>query len=127
MPFSVAFLKWFFLNVFFECFFKIDDLRKTMAALGTRLVHDVQYKLEANASLFSKWFVDNHMKLNDAKCHVMLFGSKSPGTSLNLDTSCIKQSDKEELLGITLDTNLDLKFHVEIYAKKADQKLHALT
>ena len=46
-------------------------------------VNDVQYKLEADASLLSKWFVDNNMKLNDARCHFMLFGSKSPGTSVN--------------------------------------------
>ena len=32
---------------------------------------NVQCKLEADASLLSKWFVDNHMKLNDAKCHFM--------------------------------------------------------
>ena len=35
-------------------------------------VNNVQYKLEVDASLLSKWFIDNHMKLNDAKCHFML-------------------------------------------------------
>ena len=38
-------------------------------------VNNVQYKLEADASLLSKWFVDNQMKLNDARSHFMLFGS----------------------------------------------------
>ena len=66
------------------------------------------------------------MKLNDAKCHFMLFGSKSPGTSVNKGTSCKEQSDKEKLLGITLDKNLDFKCHVENICKKAGQKLHAL-
>ena len=66
------------------------------------------------------------MKLNNAKCHFILFGSKSPGTSVHIGTSCIEQSDKEKLLGITLDKNLDLKGHVENICKKADQKLHAL-
>ena len=89
-------------------------------------VNYVLYKLEADACLLSKWFVDNHMKLNDAKCHFMLFGSTASGTSVNVGTSCIEQSDKEKLLGITLDKNLDFKCHVENICKKAGQKLHAL-
>ena len=63
---------------------------------------------------------------NDAKCHFMLFGNKSSGISVNIGTSCIEQSDKEKLLGITLDKNLDFKCHVENICKKAGQKLHAL-
>ena len=82
-------------------------------------VNNVQYKLEADASLLSKWFVDNHMKLNDAKCHFMSFGSKSSSTSVNIGTSCIEQSDKEKLHGITLDKNLDFKCHVEKYVQKS--------
>ena len=66
------------------------------------------------------------MKLNDAKCHFMLFGSTASGTSVNVGTSCIEQSDKEKLLGITLNKNLDFKCHVENICKKAGQKLHAL-
>ena len=92
-------------------------------------VYNAQYKLEADASFLSKWFVDNHMKLNDAKCHFMLFGSKSSSTSVNIGTSCIKQFDKEKLLGITLDKNLDFKCHVENICKKAGQsfmRLHEL-
>ena len=58
-------------------------------------VNNAQYKLEADASRLSKWFVDNHMKLNDAKCHLMLFGNKSPNISGNISSSCIEQSDKE--------------------------------
>ena len=61
------------------------------------------------------------MKLNDAKCHFMLFGSTASGTSVNVGTSCIEQSDKEKLLGITLDKNLDFKCHVENICKKAGQ------
>ena len=53
-------------------------------------VHNVQYKLEADASHLSKWFVDNHRKLNDAKCHFMLFGNNSPGISMNIGSSCIE-------------------------------------
>ena len=57
---------------------------------------------------------------------ILLFGSKSSSTSVNIGTSCIEQSDKEKLLGITLDKNLDFKCHVGNICKKAGQKLHAL-
>ena len=86
----------------------------------------VQYMLEADASLHSKWFVYNCMKLNHAKCHFMLFGNNSPGIPVNTSTSCIEQSDKEKLLGITLDKNLNFNYHVAETCKKAGQKLHAL-
>ena len=120
-------------NIFInDIFFLVNDTEVCNYADDTTIfacdsdVSNVQYKLEADASLLSKWFVDNHMKLNDAKCHFMLFGSKSSSTSVNIGTSCIKQSDKEKLLGITLDKNLDFKCHVENICKKAGQKLHAL-
>ena len=89
-------------------------------------VKKVQYKLEAGASHLSEWFVDNHMKLNDAKCHFMLFGNNSPGISVNSGSSCIEQSDKEKLLGIPFDKNLDFNCYFEDICKKTGQELRAL-
>ena len=89
-------------------------------------VNKVQCKLQADVSRHSKWFVDNHVKLNDGKCHFMLFGNYSPGISVNIGTSCIEQSDKEKLLGITLDKNLGFNCHVEDICKITSQTLHAL-
>ena len=45
---------------------------------------------------------------------------------MQIGTSRIEQSDKEKLLGITLDKNLDFNCHVEEICKKTGQKLHAL-
>ena len=45
---------------------------------------------------------------------------------MNIGTSNIEQSDKEKLLGVTLDKNLDFNCHVEEICKKTGQKLHAL-
>ena len=81
-------------------------------------VTKVQYKLEADTSRLSKWFVDYRMKLNDAKCHLMLFGNKSPGISVNISSSRIEKSDKEKFLGITFHRNLDFTCHVEDTCKK---------
>ena len=90
------------------------------------ILMQIMYNIEADASLLSKWFVDNCMKLNHAKCHFMLFGNNSPGISVNIGTSCIEQSDKEKLLGITLDKNLNFNYHVAEICKKAGQNHHAL-
>ena len=89
-------------NIFInDIFFLVNDTEvcnyaddTTIFACGSD-VNNVQHKLEADSCLLSKWFVDNHMKLNDAKCHFMLFGSTASGTSVNVGTSCIEQSDKE--------------------------------
>ena len=74
----------------------------------------------------SKWFVDNCMNLNHAMYHFMLFGNNSPGISVNIGSSCIEQSDKEKVLGITLDKNLNFNYHVADICKISGQKLHAL-
>ena len=62
-------------------------------------VNKVQYKLEADVRRFSKRFVDNHVKLNDAKSHFMLFENNSPGNLVNSGSSSIEKSDKEKILG----------------------------
>ena len=60
-------------NIFInDIFFLVNDTEVCNYADDTTIfacdsdVSNVQYKLEADASLLSKWFVDNHMKLNDA-------------------------------------------------------------
>ena len=115
-----------------DIFFLVSDTEVCNYADDTTIfardsdANNVQYMLEADASLHSKWFVDNCMKLNHAKCHFMLFGNNSLGIPVNTSTSCIEQSDKEKLLGKTLDKNLNFNYHVAEICKKAGQKLHAL-
>ena len=87
---------------------------------------NVKHKLEKDASRLSTWFLDNQMKLNDAKCHFMLFGRKFSDISVKIGSSYIEQSEEEKLLGIRFDRNLDFKSHVKNICKKAGQKLHAL-
>ena len=58
------------------------------------------------------------MKLNDAECHFIQFENNSPGISVNISSSCIKQSDKEKLPGIAFDKNLNFNCHVENICKK---------
>ena len=76
-------------NIFInDIFFLVNETEVCNYADDTTIfacdsdVNEVLHKLEADISRLSKWFVDNHMKLNDAKCHCMLFGSNLPGISV---------------------------------------------
>ena len=69
---------------------------------------------ERDPCLLSKWFEDNKIKMNEEKCHLLIFGNKDKEVSVNICGSVIKESTEETLLGVTLT-----------YAKTS-QKLHAL-
>ncbi len=66
------------------------------------------------------------MKLNEDKCHLMIFGNKCKDSVVTIGNSIIKESDYEKLLGVTFDKKLSFTKHVEDLCKKANQKLHAL-
>ncbi len=84
-------------------------------------------QLEADMTVLSKWFCDNCMKLNDDKCHLIMFGNKTDDVSLNDGSDVeITESEKEKLLGVTFDKKLNFRTHINEVCKKAAQKLHAL-
>ena len=83
-------------------------------------------QLEEDSTVIVKWFSDNFLKLNDDKCHLMIFGGKSTEATVTIGNSKINESDYEKLLGVTFDKKLNFKKHVEDLYKKANQKLHAL-
>ena len=66
------------------------------------------------------------MKLNEDKCHLMIFGGKSNEVSVKIGEASVKESKEEKLLGIIFDQALSFKQHVRALCKKASQKLHAL-
>ena len=64
------------------------------------------------------------MKLNEDKCHLMIFGEKgNDEISIKIGEACIKENREENLLGITFDQSLSFKQHVKNLCKKAGQKL----
>ena len=83
--------------------------------------------LESDALKIAEWFPNNCMKLNEDKCHLMIFGDKSNDISLNIGSVRIKESKEEKLLGVILDKTLCFKQQVKFICKKAGQKLHALS
>ena len=83
--------------------------------------------LESDALKIAEWFRNNCMKLNEDKCHLMVFGDKSNDISLTIGSVRIKESKEEKLLGVILDKTLCFKQQLRPICKKAGQKLHAIS
>ena len=66
------------------------------------------------------------MKLNEEKCHLLVFGEKDTEISINVGPSVIKESKEEKLLGVVIDHKLNFKQHLDTVCRKASHKLHAL-
>ena len=77
--------------------------------------------LENAAEKLFKWFVNNHMKANHNKCHLLM--STLTPISINVKDYIIKNSDNEKLLGVIVDTNLNFIFHLQNILKKGTKKL----
>ena len=85
-------------------------------------VENVVAKLENDALVISEWFPNNRMKLNEDKCHLMIFGGKSNEVSVKIGEASVKESKEEKLLGIIFDQTLSFKQHVKTLCKKSQSK-----
>ena len=90
-------------------------------------ISNVVDKLEKDALRVAKWFPENQMKVNEEKCHFLVFGGNTDTINLSIGNSSIEESNAETLLGIDFDKSLNFKSHVRTLCKKANQKLHALS
>ena len=81
-----------------------------------------------NLSIISQklytWFVNNQMKVNHDKCHLLL--STQEEANIQIANTTIKCSKSKKLLGIVLDNKLKFDKHVENICLKASKKLNAL-
>ena len=82
-------------------------------------------ELESILSNISQWFMNNNLKANAGKFH--LFLSPYEDQTITVEIYVIKSSSVEELLGVTIDSNLNFKEHILSLCKKANRKLHALS
>ena len=82
-------------------------------------------KLEQNANHLATWFPENHMILNEGKCHLIIFETSKENVDMHAGELQIEESHDEKLLGVTLDKKLSFKNHVET-CKKASHKLPTL-
>ena len=66
------------------------------------------------------------MKLNKEKCHFLVSGNINEHLFAKVGDERIWESGEEELLGITIDKNLNFNTHLAILCKKVGQKVTAL-
>ena len=79
---------------------------------------------ETSSEVLFSWFSDNFMKASSVKNHLLM--SCTETTHANVDGSMIKSSQKEILLGIDLDSELEFEDHINFMCKKVCQKLYAV-
>ena len=82
-------------------------------------------ELESILSDISQWFMNNNLKANTGKFH--LFLSLYEDQTIAVKNYVTKSSGGEELLGVTIGSNLNFKEHILSLCKKANRKLHAFS
>ena len=98
----------------------------TLYVCGKEL-HTISFKLEIETNRAIQWLKDNEMVANPSKFQLM-FLSKYKNIEKNMffDRKTIKSSDTVELLGITLDKNINFKRHIQNICRKANNKTRAI-
>ena len=73
-------------------------------------------RLEHERLLAIEWFENNHMKLNQEKCHLLVSGYKHENICTRIGQTKIWESRKQKLLGVKIDSNLnfDFMFHQSV-------------
>ena len=66
------------------------------------------------------------MKLNEEKCHLIIAGHKYENAWAMIGDARIWETQKQKLLGVNIDNQLNFKYHVSQICLKAGRKLSAL-
>ena len=99
-----------------------DD--NTPYALGDN-IDDIIKSLEDDSINLFKWFLDNQMKANCDKCH--LITSKKSCTNLKIRNMNIENVVWEKLLGVKVDNKLNFNEHLDRIIKETSPKVSALS
>ena len=87
----------------------------------------VSKKLQMDADIGINWFNNNEMVANSKKFQLMFLArNKSIEKEMSFVGKAIKSSSTIELLGITLDKNVNFKSHIENICCIADNKIKTL-
>ena len=81
-------------------------------------------KLEKGIQSMFDWFLENVLKANADKCH-LIASSKVP-VDIQISDIKVTSESRVKLLGIHIDNRLNFDYHVSQLCKKASKKLHAL-
>ena len=71
-------------------------------------------RLEHDTALAVEWFEKNVMKLNEDQCHFLVSGHKHESVWAKIGEMKIWENNKQKLLGVIIDRNLNFGEYVLI-------------
>ena len=86
----------------------------------------VSEELEKYSAILFNWLGNNFMKVNIDKSHLLISGHTKLTSNMDITNNLTESEMKQELLGITIDSNLSFGEHVNNICKNANQKLNNL-
>ena len=63
-------------------------------------------RLETDAIVLSKWFLENFIELTEGKCYLLTFGTIQSNIKFKIGDAIVEESSEEKLLGLILDKKL---------------------
>ena len=100
---------------------------ETILSASGKDLDTISIKLEQEINTAMQWLKDNEMVANPSKFQLMFLSKyKNIEKNMSFDGKTIKSSDAVELLGITLDKNINFKRHTQNICRKANNKTKAL-
>ena len=82
--------------------------------------------LQSDLPLISDWFQANGMTTNPSKCLSMWFGTNANDLSVSLNGIVIDTANTMQLLGVSIDRDLNFNVHVKETVRKVSRKLQVL-
>ena len=74
---------------------------------------NIVHRLENDCGIALEWFVDNFMKLNADKCHLLVLGQRCDDpVTVRIGSTDVVNSSEEKLLGVQIDRELSFDNHV---------------
>ena len=119
-------------NIFLcDIFYMMSDTDSSSYAdnntlhVSANTIDEVIKMLETASVKLFKWFLDNQMKANQDKGHLIV--SKNENISVHVGPFEITNTNCGKLLGIKVDSRLNFTEHLDSIIKKASRKINALS
>ena len=103
--------------------FDADDTQLFLHGLHPIII---QTALQSDLTLASDWFQANGMTTNPSKCLSTWFGTDTNDLSVSLNGTVIDSSNTMQLLGVSIDKDLNFNVHVKETLRKVSRKLQVL-
>ena len=82
----------------------------------------LQYVLNSDLSVLSRWFPKNCLQINAAKTQAVAIGSSLYEYEFHLNDKIVVTEDILKILGVILDSKLSIKAHIRVQLGKACAK-----